>query len=381
MKTRVTIEDFRSEISTSDGCIALGELSVRANVSFTPKVLRANNKEFALTDAARPLVSEQPCWPAAAMKSLLPLLFCSGFAIADFVRPLVIWHGLGDSHSSPGMLQFKSLIEEMHPGIFVHSVYIEDDLDKDRQAGFYGNVNNQVEFVASQLDSIPELQGGFDAIGLSQGGQFLRAYVERYNYPPVNNLITFGSQHMGISDIPPCGRYDFLCQVARRAAKQGAYSEWAQENLIQAQYYRDPANLEAYLEANYFLPDINNELPTDRNTTYASNLASLDKLVLVLFTEDKTVVPKESAWFGAEEVDEDAIYSEDIIQKVFKLGLLERAVIPMRLQPIYLEDWIGLRKLDERGSIVFETCKGEHMQMSDCWEDIVANFVGGTVTG
>ncbi|KAJ3518127.1 hypothetical protein NLJ89_g44 [Agrocybe chaxingu] len=279
-----------------------------------------------------------------------------GLAIADPIRPLVIWHGLGDSHSSPGMLQFMSLIEEMHPGIFVHSVHIEEDLDKDRQAGFYGNVNDQVEFVASQLDSIPELHGGFDAIGLSQGGQFLRAYVERYNYPPVNNLITFGSQHMGISDIPACGRF------------------------LQAQYYRDPANLETYLEANHFLPDINNELPTDRNTTYASNLASLDNLVLVLFTEDKTVVPKESAWFGAEEVDEDATYSEGSIQKVFKLGLqqtMERAVIPMRLQPIYLEDWIGLRKLDECGSITFETCKGEHMQMSDCWEDIVAKFVGG----
>lgn len=70
-----------------------------------------------------------------------------------------------------------------------------------------------------------------------KGGQFLRAYVERYNSPPVNNLVTFGSQHMGISDIPGCTRYDFLCQAARRAAKQAVYSEWAQINLIQVCYF------------------------------------------------------------------------------------------------------------------------------------------------
>lgn len=56
--------------------------------------------------------------------------------------------------------------------------------------------------------------------------------------PPVNNLITFGSQHMGVSDIPACRRYDFLCQMARRAAKGAVYSEWAQENVIQVNIFR-----------------------------------------------------------------------------------------------------------------------------------------------
>lgn len=33
----------------------------------------------------------------------------------------------------------------------------------------YGNVNKQIEFVADQLASLPELKNGFDAIGFSQG--------------------------------------------------------------------------------------------------------------------------------------------------------------------------------------------------------------------
>ncbi|KAH0589286.1 hypothetical protein H2248_005048 [Termitomyces sp. 'cryptogamus'] len=290
------------------------------------------------------------------------------------VRPLVLWHGLGDSHSSPGMLEFASRIEELHPGIFIHSVYVDEDLDKDRNAGFYGNVNEQLELVASRIAAIPELESGFDAIGLSQGGQFLRAYVERYNKPPVHNLITFGSQHMGISDIPLCRPYDFLCQVARRAAKEAVHGKWAQANLVQAQYFRDPTNLEAYLSANHFLTSINNEIPVSRNSTYAKNLASLNNLVLVLFTEDKTAVPKESAWFGSEEVPTE--FHNEEHQAIF--GSTSRTIIHMRSQPLYQEDWIGLRQLDERGGVVLETCVGEHMQMGDCWKRLVRDYVGGS---
>jgi palmitoyl-protein thioesterase len=75
---------------------------------------------------------------------------------------------------------------------------------------------------------------------LFTGGQFLRAYVERYSHAvaPVRNLITFGSQHMGISDLPVCSPTDILCQVSRRLAKQAVYGKWAQENLVQVRENR-----------------------------------------------------------------------------------------------------------------------------------------------
>jgi len=278
------------------------------------------------------------------------------------------------------MAKFQDLVKQVHPGIFVHSVYIDKDLDSDRKAGFYGNVNEQVAFVADQLASIPELKSGFDAIGFSQGGQFLRAYVERYNHPSVNNLITFGSQHMGVSDIPPCRKYDFICQMARSAAKSAVYSNWAQKNIVTAQYYRDPANLETYLSASHFLAYINNEIEGSRNETYKRNLASLSNLVLVVFTEDETVLPKESSWFGAEVVNEEESYiASQISFSITKHLETGRAIIvPMRLQPIYLEDWIGLRDLDDRGAIIFEECEGQHMQLGKCWEPLVERYAGGS---
>ncbi|KAF8983099.1 palmitoyl-protein thioesterase [Cyathus striatus] len=282
--------------------------------------------------------------------------FSSGLSESPHPRPLVLWHGL-DSHSSPGMLQFIKLIQDIHPNIFIHSVYIEEDLDRDRRAGFYGDVNLQVAQVAEQLSAITQLQNGFDAIGLSQGGQFLRAYVERFNSPPVHNLITFGSQHMGISDIPLCRPRDFICQAARRVAKSAVYSAWAQNNLVQAQYFRDPWNLPAYLIANHFLTSINNEISEMRNRSYSQQLATLNNLVLVLFTEDKTVVPKESAWFGSEIADDGLNWSDQSVLA----STTNKTILPLRRQPLYIEDWIGLRKLDERGGIVFESC-----QVSTC---------------
>jgi palmitoyl-protein thioesterase len=129
-----------------------------------------------------------------------------------------------------------------------------------------------------------------------------------------------------------------------------------------------------------FLPDINNEvlLPSSRNSLYADNLASLNKLVLVLFLQDKTVVPKESAWFGSEQPLDDI--TMDQLSGLDQTPMLgppnAKDIIPMRLQTLYKEDWIGLRQLDERGGIEFATCQGEHMQIGGCWKDLVAEWVG-----
>ena len=84
-------------------------------------------------------------------------------------------------------------------------------------------------------------------------------------------------------------------------------------------------------------------------------------LVLALFDEDKTVVPKESSWFGSFVPTEE----EDVY-------------IPMRRQPIYLDDRIGLKTLDERGAVVEWTCEGEHMQLGvHCWKPLVRRWIGG----
>ena len=120
------------------------------------------------------------------------------------------------------------------------------------------------------------------------------------------------------------------------------------------------------MNSSRFLASINNEVPERVNSTYADNFATLNNLVLVLFSADKTVVPKESSWFGSYAPSNG---TDD-----------EKTIVPMRLQPLYTEDWIGLRTLDKTGRVTLETCEGEHMQLKEeCWKPLVEQYTGEVI--
>ncbi|CAG8656019.1 9543_t:CDS:2 [Funneliformis mosseae] len=278
------------------------------------------------------------------MNFFTALFFLTIFAnhVQGTYRPVVLWHGMGDNCcDDESMGKVQQVIKDALPGIYTYSIMLGDNEREDKKFSFFGNINDQLIKVCDLLKIDENLKYGFDAIGFSQGGQFLRAYVQRCNDPPVHNLITFGSQHSGISDLPGCEKGDGLCQLMRTIARRGVYSNYVRTHIIQAQYYKDPKILDIYLEKNIFLPDINNEL--FKNETYKTNLQSLNKLVLIRFTEDKTVVPKDSAWFS--------FYNS------------EGELLDLFHQPIYTEDWIGLKSLYENGKLEFKDCEGAHMQI------------------
>ena len=58
--------------------------------------------------------------------------------------PVVFWHGLGDTFDGQGLAKIASLINDTYPGTFVHSIYLDTDPSKDRNAGFFGHVADQV---------------------------------------------------------------------------------------------------------------------------------------------------------------------------------------------------------------------------------------------
>jgi palmitoyl-protein thioesterase len=52
-------------------------------------------------------------------------------------------------------------------------------------------------------------------------------------------------------------------------------------------------------------------------------------------------------------------------------------VVPLRQSPIYKEDWIGLKTLDKRGSLVLDLCHGVHMQIdAACQMKVFGKYVG-----
>lgn len=83
-------------------------------------------------------------------------------------RPVVVWHGMGDSCCNPrSMGAVSKAIEAELPGVYIYSIHV-GITRADSRAGFFGNVNDQVDQVCQQLRQDPKLQGGFNAIGFSQ---------------------------------------------------------------------------------------------------------------------------------------------------------------------------------------------------------------------
>lgn len=262
--------------------------------------------------------------------------------------PVVIWHGLGDNFENPGLQDVAELINETNPDTVVHIIGLADTGASDRTATFFGNVTEQVAQVCEQLAKEPKLRNApaINAIGFSQGGQFLRGYVERCNDPPVYNLVTFGSQHNGISEFEGCsGPTDWTCHTANALLRWGQWTDYVQSRLVPAQYFRDPEQLDQYLNHSNFLADINNERPL-KNVTYAQNIARLNKFVMYLFENDTTVIPMESGWFA-------------------EVNTTSAKVTPLKERDIYKEDWLGLKILDRKGGLIFDTLKGGHMRLEE----------------
>ncbi|XP_029475361.1 palmitoyl-protein thioesterase 1 [Rhinatrema bivittatum] len=284
----------------------------------------------------------------------LPLLMAAGFAVLGSVRPssplpLVIWHGMGDTCCNPlSMGAIKKMVETKIPGIYVLSLEIGNSLTEDMKNSFFLNINRQVEQVCELLSKDLKLQNGYNAIGFSQGGQFLRAVAQRCPSPPMFNLISIGGQHQGVYGFPRCpGERSLFCNWIRKMLHVGAYSEVIQEHLVQAQYWHDPLNEEQYRNSSIFLADINQERKL--NESYRRNLMALKTFVLVKFLKDSMVEPAESEWFG-----------------FYRPGQ-SKEIISLQESSLYTEDRLGLKEMDKAGQLVFLACDGDHLQFSKDW--------------
>ena len=261
---------------------------------------------------------------------------------SSFINVLLII----SSYQAEGLRSIGELLNDTIGNTTIYYIRLDEDPSADRTATFWGNVTLQVQKVCDNLASHHILSSApaINALGFSQGGQFLRGYIERCNSPKVENLVTFGSQHNGISEFQECAANDWLCHSWRGVLKGNAWGSFSQSKLVPAQYYRDPEDLDNYLEYSNFLADINNERKV-KNHTYKENMMKLRRFAMFMFADDKTVVPKESAFFS-------------------EVNTTSQAVTKLQDRDIYQEDWIGLRFLDEKKRLEFRIAEGGHMQLS-----------------
>uniref|UniRef100_A0A8C6TLB4 Palmitoyl-protein thioesterase 1 n=1 Tax=Neogobius melanostomus TaxID=47308 RepID=A0A8C6TLB4_9GOBI len=257
---------------------------------------------------------------------------------------------VGDSCCNPlSMGSIKKMIEEQISGVYVLSLMIGKNVVQDTENGFFMDVNEQVDTVCSQLAQDKRLQGGYNAMGFSQGRSFCtRAVAQRCPSPPMKTLISVGGQHQGVYGLPRCpGESSKVCDMIREALNAGAYSDFVQKHLVQAQYWHDPLNDDLYKTHSRFLADINQERAV--NETYRKNLQQLQKFVMVKFLQDSVVDPVESEWFGFLKTGQAK-----------EMETLQESVL-------YKEDRLGLAAMDKAGKLVFLGTDGDHLQFSREW--------------
>merc|ERR1719411_1153436 len=173
----------------------------------------------------------------------LLLMMAQALLAQDAPTPVVLWHGMGDS--AAGMVGIANIIKDVIPDIYVHRIMIGGNLIVDTESGFFRDTNRQVREVCQMLAEDPELQGGYNAIGF-----------------------------------PQCpGEMDPFCDIVRDLLNYGAYVDFVQDFLVQAQYWHDPLHFDTYVEKSLFLAEINNEKP-EKNASYAENLAKLENFVM-----------------------------------------------------------------------------------------------------
>lgn len=265
------------------------------------------------------------------------------------IIPTVFMHGLGDSGSNRGMKNLAKTVEDAYPGAYSIAVDVADGMKS-----YTSSIDSQVSDFAKVVASDPQLAKGFNAVGLSQGGLIVRAYVEQFNNPPVHNLISLCGPQGGVGDCPG-GTPTWMCNVGKSVMYGMGFSF--------SGYWKNPEGddaEQAYLEKSKYLADINNDRD-DKNQRYKDNMLTVNKYVMVEALNDTVVVPHASEMHG-----------------FFKWGGTDE-IVAWRDTEGYQNDFIGLKTLDEANKIDTYTYEGDHLRWSnDFWTNTVIPYLGDT---
>eukprot|EP01137_Pigoraptor_chileana_P011287 Opistho-2@61897 len=287
------------------------------------------------------------------------------------VLPIAIMHGISASASS---LDFMAkFIAEKVPGIYVKNLEVGNgDVDS-----FFMPMEKQVDSLCRQLKEDTNLAGGFNLLGVSQGGLVARGYLERCNDPPVHTFISWVSPQAGQYGVPivndACNKVTknaTYCELLDDIFNKISYAGALQAHVTFAEYWKDPFALTEYATDSRYLADINNErglaCPDDDtacfrgsvNATYKNNMLALENFLLIHSAVDDTLVPMATSAWG--------FYAPgDLTQ-----------IIPLEDSYIYRNDVNGLRTLDATGRLRRFTTMCAHADYSsECFQKYFGDFV------
>lgn len=238
--------------------------------------------------------------------------------------PIVVLHGILSSKQN--MEPFSKWLENSF-----NAKLFNIEIGNGKKTSLFTSMNNQLNELCETIYTIPELKNGFHFIGMSQGGLLARGYVEKCNKYPVLNLITMVSPHGGVI-------LDINLGI-------NMYNIFIQNTLSFSNYWRDPTNLDDYLNKCSYLPLLNNEKKHENFNKQKENIKSLTNFIMIWSPFDEILNPPESAEFSFY----DKYYT----------------IIPLDKTLLYNHDILGLKSLNDKNKLHIYKTNCTHTQHRD----------------
>jgi palmitoyl-protein thioesterase len=253
--------------------------------------------------------------------------------------PIIILHGIGDACKFDGLTQ---LVHHLKTKLSVDVECIE--IGNGFITSWFMNFSSQAEEACEKIKSNHRFQKKFNIFGISQGGLLGRYIIEKCDIQgEVVKYLSIDTPHMGIGVLPKivCG---FICEWINGLFYKVVYSDYIQANLGSPSFFKNPYDIQAYLNGSTFLADLNNEGP-DKNETYKQKVKKLKGAMFVKNANDSVIIPRETAWFQ--------FYDSTGVN-----------LIKLEDSDFYKEDFIGLRYLVEKNRTQFIEWEGEHVSFT-----------------
>lgn len=265
--------------------------------------------------------------------------------------PVVLVAGINSDYTD--MQPTEELIRKHMPGVYIKNV----NLGLGRLTSFW-NMYDQAKLLAQTLYEDYNLRNGCNIIAHSQGGLTARYFIQRFNYPRVYNLITWGTPHRGVCGTPSTidDKYIWL-NFMESYASYVLYLSAFQQCVSFAGYWNDPIHYRDYLTKCCFLPYLNNEIEHEYTSVFKENLLKLDNFVMVNSTQEEIVEPAISCHFG--------FYIRGSMSETESLLTSD----------LYNNDALGLKTLYESGRLHFKETNCPHF----CYQENEENFIKNTM--